>query len=380
MKVKKTVPISSMIYSLSQEFKKVNSPNLVGLLITTHLLRDRPDFLNGLVHAGFEVSVLSIPYSEIPGIRSHLDSKVRISSPQSVWPPSLDFLYSLVNELLNRADKFVLLDIGGYWSTYTQVLKEKYAERFLGIVEDTEAGHRRYLMQPALFCPVVSVARSPLKECEDVLVGTSIVSSVDNIMRSMERPLKGLQILVIGFGKIGRAVSQELWHRGNYVSVLDSNPIRKALAMSLGYKTPERSLAFQSSDIVIGVTGSTSVSRADLKEIREECILVSGSSRNIEFEISSEEFVTKTSIPLEGTNHWVTEIAINGNRTWLVDHGTPVNFPDAAVIGPSLQLAQIEMVFAVFKLIDGFFESSGITELEQLDREMIAETWINLQF
>ena len=51
------------------------------------------------------------------------------------------------------------------------------------MVEDTENGLRRYLGAWKPPCPVFSVARSPLKDPEDYLVGQSVVFSAEALLR-----------------------------------------------------------------------------------------------------------------------------------------------------------------------------------------------------
>lgn len=63
------------------------------------------------------------------------------------------------------------MEIGGYFAPVLQDLRTEFAQDFLGVVEDTEIGHRRYQEAQPLPCPVVSVARSTLKAAEDSLVG-----------------------------------------------------------------------------------------------------------------------------------------------------------------------------------------------------------------
>ncbi|GGX10462.1 hypothetical protein GCM10010297_35060 [Streptomyces malachitofuscus] len=57
----------------------------------------------------------------------------------------------------------VLLDVGGYFAPSLHVLCGDFSGSIVGVVEDTENGHRRYADIDKLPCPVVSVARSPLK-------------------------------------------------------------------------------------------------------------------------------------------------------------------------------------------------------------------------
>lgn len=349
-----------------------------GAFVITHLLRDRPTMLNSIDQSGCSVFLLPIPYSEIEGMRALLNPSVMTAPRQDAWPPSREVLFECADRLSSAVDRFVFLDIGGYLAEHCNDFTRKYGPSFLGVVEDTEAGHRRYAERDDLEVPVISVARSPLKECEDVLVGTSIVSAIDNVMRAMERPLRGLQTVVVGYGKIGRSVAQDLWSRGNRVDVLETDPVRRALAFSMGFRTPPKELAYGQADLVVGVTGRTSVTMRDLDLMKAGCILVSGSSRNVEFEIAASLVGSQPVHDLTGSNHLVTEFAVGSKPLMLVDHGTPVNFRDAAVIGGPLQLAQAEILVAAGMILDGSITTAGLGELDMNIRRGIAGDWVDL--
>ena len=63
-----------------------------------------------------------------------------------------------------------VMEIGGYFAPIGNQLKSKYGRYFLGSIEDTENGHRRYEQVSPRNFPVISVARSRLKRFEDRLM------------------------------------------------------------------------------------------------------------------------------------------------------------------------------------------------------------------
>ncbi|SHM56618.1 adenosylhomocysteinase, partial [Streptomyces yunnanensis] len=48
----------------------------------------------------------------------------------------------------------VLLDVGGYFAPALDALCDRFSGRILGVVEDTENGHKRYAERDKLPCPV----------------------------------------------------------------------------------------------------------------------------------------------------------------------------------------------------------------------------------
>jgi adenosylhomocysteinase len=129
----------------------------------------------------------------------------------------------------------VLLDVGGYFAASLTEVCARFSGRVLGVVEDTENGHRRYAELRKLPCPVVSVARSPLKEPEDYLVGQSVVFSTEALMRGRGDILQGRGVLVIGFGKLGSSIARLLHAKGMNVTVYDIDPVRRIQAAAQGF-------------------------------------------------------------------------------------------------------------------------------------------------
>lgn len=114
--------------------------------------------------------------------------------------------------------QLLFLDIGGYFAPPIDSLSSLLGDRLFGIVEDTENGHQKYdkyvetIKQRgrSIPCPIFSVARSPLKEPEDYLVGQSILFSIERVLRAHNSLLTNKIVLVIGYGKIGKSISSRL--------------------------------------------------------------------------------------------------------------------------------------------------------------------------
>lgn len=178
-------------------------------LVITHLLPERPAFLHAMAAVSTIGAVLPKPRS----IHQPTLDTVRRTLPvhdlsRERFTDETQALHYLEDTAGGRG--VVLVDIGGYFASSLDALVEKFSGRILGVVEDTENGHQRYAALGSLPCPVVSVARSPLKDCEDHLVGRSIVFSTDALVRARGDILTSRSACVIGFGKIGRSIAQTL--------------------------------------------------------------------------------------------------------------------------------------------------------------------------
>lgn len=106
-----------------------------------------------------------------------------------------------------------MLDVGGYFAGVLDHLCAQFSGKIAGVVEDTENGHQRYAELDKLPCPVFSVARSPLKDPEDYLVGQSVVFSTDRRRRRRDR-LRRVPILFHQPSEEGAGRSGRRWADG----------------------------------------------------------------------------------------------------------------------------------------------------------------------
>lgn len=355
---------------------QTDRPARIGVL--THLLPDRPAFLQALADLGRVEWVVPIRYSEWPGVASQIEKlgiEVRRPSAETAWPPPPNWFQSLLDEAIESdPDPFVLSEIGGYFASSIAASSARAPSRLLGVVEDTEGGHRIYAEHAPLPVPVYSIARSPLKTPEDTLVGESIAFSVEGILRELDRPLRGTTATVLGYGSVGSATATALASRGAHVAVWDTDPSRRIVALAAGFATPERKEALEQAELILGATGSVSLDQADLKLLPSGCVLASGSSRQTEFalEPSKRSVIAETpyGVPLIETLR-----TSERSDLYLAYSGFPVNFADGASLGPFLQLAQAEIVAAVSSLMSSEI-APGLQELPAQTRTAVANHWI----
>jgi adenosylhomocysteinase len=212
-----------------------SDPAVAAAVVVTHLLPDRPFFLNALAQVADVACILPKPKS----IDRHV--LLRIRDRYDVEVPDRDAFTDneQVSAFLSRHGigrrSLVAIDIGGYFAPAIGHLAAKAS--LAGIVEDTENGHQRYerALKAPFPCPVFSVARSPLKNAEDYLIGHSVVFSTEGLMRSRGDVLQGRSACVIGYGKIGRSIAQLLRAHGVQIAVHDIDPVPLTEAHAHGF-------------------------------------------------------------------------------------------------------------------------------------------------
>lgn len=344
----------------------------IKFIIVTHILPDKYLFLKYLSKIGDIRGIIpkqtSIDKTSLKIIKKdftvfHNITKEYLKNKRK----TIKFIKSLVGN-----NKFIILDIGGYFSYSINDINEEFGNNFLGIIEDTENGHIKYERIKNVKSPIFSVARSPLKYSEDILVAYSTVYSAENILRFRNETLVSKKITVIGYGKIGEHIVRDLTAKKARVFVYDNDPKKLIHALAEGYNIINKKELLKSSDIIFCVTGNKSLNEFDLNKIKKECYIFSITSSDDEFKFNKfKNFVKEKFDPVGFT-------LIKGEcKIHLVNYGNSINFLHKAVIGNFIYLVQSEIILAINELISKKY-SSGISELEDSKRNKIAKIWLKI--
>jgi len=282
---------------------------------------------------------------------------------------SKNFIKYLVN--IPKDNKLLLLDIGGYFVHLINDLKDRFDDRFIGVIEDTENGHQKYLSIENLKAPVVSVARSPLKNNEDHLVGQAVVFSADSILREQGILLNNKKVGILGFGKIGNGILSSLRDKGCGVSVYDKNPVTIILAISRGYGISDKLKILEESDVVFCSTGNLSLTNDDFKYLKNGTFVASVTSSDDEFDLTwLRENYTKEII-----SKYIDKYDRNGHYFYLLNRGNAINFIHGAVVGDFILLVQKEMIDTIIYMDNHKLENRVHDSFDSV-RERVADLWL----
>lgn len=347
----------------------------VSSLVITHLLPGQMDFLGALGSTTPIVAVLPKPKSanqlvlEETAATFPCDPLDRSLCADPEW---------LINYVAERSagHRVVLSDVGGYFAPALDALCAALPDQIVGVVEDTENGHRRYATLPQLPCAIYSVARSPLKEPEDRLVGEAIVFSVETLVRHLGEVLQGRQACVLGYGKIGAGIAAALHARHVRVFVVDIDPIRQAQALAVGYESADLTEALTGADLVFSATGNRALSMKHLSLLRNGAFLAGATSRDDEFDLSG--------LGEPGSGYVRTELipgiaqigSDQGKAFYLLGNGNAVNFLHTSAMGPAIHLVKAEMTVAA-ALLAVQDHKPGFYEVPTGHRAAIAAAWVD---
>ena len=340
-------------------------------VVVTHLLADRPSFVQAVGRLAEVRAVLPKPKS------IHRDAVAEVSRASVVDELSRDRFADpdeAVEYMEERASgqRLVLLDVGGYFAPTLHAMCDRFSGRIVGVVEDTENGFRRYQSLGKPPCPVFSVARSPLKQPEDYLVGQSVVFSTEALMRSRGDILHGREACVIGFGKLGSSIARMLHSKSVRVTVYDEDPVRMTQAMSQGFRIARsRSDALAGAGVVMCATGNLALRHDDFSQLRNGAHIATVTSSEDELEIDGLANLYRRS----PVGEHITRYATTGHYFYVLNNGNAVNFLHGASVGPFIFLVQAEILAAVANLATQPAEP-GYYEVPDADRRFIAKTWL----
>lgn len=184
----------------------------------------------------------------------------------------------------------MILDDGG---DLTHWIYKKYPNMFKkikGIVEESVTGvHRLYQLSKAgkLCVPAMNVNDSVTKQKFDNLYCCR-ESILDGLKRTTDMMFGGKQVVVCGYGEVGKGCCAALKAMGSIVYVTEIDPICALQACMDGFRLVKLSEVIRQVDIVITCTGNKNVvTREHLDRMKNSCIVCNMGHSNTEIDVAS---------------------------------------------------------------------------------------------
>ncbi len=184
----------------------------------------------------------------------------------------------------------MLLDDGG---DLTQIMHDKYPDllqNVKGVSEETTTGvHRLYEMakQKTLKIPAINVNDSVTKSKFDNLYGCR-ESLLDGIKRATDIMIAGKQVIVLGYGDVGKGCAQALRGQGAVVSITEIDPICALQAAMEGYRVVTMDEAAAYGDIFVTATGNFHViTHKHMQQMKDQAIVCNIGHFDNEIDIAS---------------------------------------------------------------------------------------------
>jgi len=218
------------------------------------------------------------------------------------------------------------------------------------------------------------MARSPLKDIEDTIIGDAALLSLERILRDEFSAItQGSLAGVIGFGKIGNSTAFSLKGREAVVSTYDINPSKNILAQVLGFNSRPLHQLLAQSQLIVGCTGQTSIRLADLPHIRNGAILASASSKRVEFAV--DDFSRACEVTRLSDLVKQFKRRDNGSMFYLLNDGRPINFRDHSVLGTVLDLIYSELFVCMREVAEGRVPP-GLADTQSGIHNEVSMSWL----
>jgi adenosylhomocysteinase len=248
------------------------------VLILEHVLPTTAEFVRLMKRVGVDVHCLiAKPYSIS---QEALEAITKLNVPVIVKSSYQEIedqevvdhqLQDAKNKSQLDGKRIVIIDVGGYFAKALS----KDSDQVAGVVEDTTFGHNRYKQTAQnIGVPILSVARSELKQIEARFVGRDAIAAMDLMLRDVGVSISGRNALVIGYGMIGSNVARTLRRYDLRVFVYDIMDRRNLRAHADGFSVHTKQELLKKADIIFSATGSEAISgkcAISFKEIEDYC-------------------------------------------------------------------------------------------------------------
>ncbi|EDV42314.1 uncharacterized protein Dana_GF17919 [Drosophila ananassae] len=184
----------------------------------------------------------------------------------------------------------LILDDGG---DATHLMLKKYPDYFKGIrgiVEESVTGvHRLYMLSKGgkLTVPAINVNDSVTKNKFDTFY-TCRDSILDSLKRTTDIMFGGKQVVICGYGDVGKGCAQSLKGQGCIVYITEVDPICALQAAMDGFRVVRLNEVIRTVDVVVTATGNKNVvTRDHMNRMKNGCILCNMGHSCSEIDVNS---------------------------------------------------------------------------------------------
>lgn len=221
-----------------------------------------------------------------------------------------------------------------------------------GTEETTTGVIRLRAMQKSskLMYPIIAVNDAETKHDFDNIYGTG-QSAIDGIIRATNILISGKNVVVAGYGHVGKGIAKNASGVGANVTITEVDPIAALKAKLDGYFVAPMIKAAEIGEVFITTTGCKDViTEEDITRMKDGAILANAGHFNVEISISALE--NQSTDKGQINKDTVQYNLKNGNRVYLIGEGRLVNLA-AAEGHPSevMDMSFANQFLAVLRLV-----------------------------
>ena len=175
----------------------------------------------------------------------------------------------------------------------------------------------------ALGYPVIAVNEALTKHLFDNRYGTG-QSTLDGILRATNLLIAGRNVVVAGYGWVGRGIASRMDGHGAHVAVIEVDPVRALEALMDGYQVMTAGQAAGWGDLFVPATGNINVFRREhFEAMKDGTVLANSGHFDAELDLAALRAMAEGHVREVREN--VQEFDIGGKRLHLVAEGRLVN-------------------------------------------------------
>ena len=315
-----------VLVALRQKYE--NTKPLKGIRVAgcLHVTKETGVLVRTLKAAGAELSWCGCnPLSTQDDVAASLAQDERISVFASRGVTQQEYYDDIHSAMMIEPN--ITIDDG---ADLTVEMHKKNSNSIKGGTEETTTGVIRLrAMQNAgkLMFPIIAVNDAETKHDFDNIYGTG-QSALDGIIRATNVLIAGKNVVVAGYGHVGKGISRRAAGLGASVIVTEVDPIAALKAKMDGYAVAKMEKAAEIGDIFITTTGCKDVIiDKDIAKMKDGAILANAGHFNVEISIPA---IEKQTVRQNKISENIMQYVLkNGNSTYLLGEGRLVNLAAA---------------------------------------------------
>jgi adenosylhomocysteinase len=251
----------------------------------------------------------------------------------------------------------MILDDGGDLTYYVHKHHNQCFNMLKGIVEESVTGiHRLYQLtrNGLLTIPAMNVNDSVVKTKFDNLYLCK-ESVIDSIKKCTDIMFGGKQVVVCGYGEVGKGCCQSLRAVGCVIYITEIDPICALQACMDGYRVVRLDEVIKQVDILITATGSKGVINLEhIEKMKSGCIVCNMGHSNTEIDMSNNSLGLRNSdIVWEEVRQNVHHLLLpNGKRIVLLAEGRILNMCCSSVPSFIVSITASTQALALIELFN----------------------------
>jgi adenosylhomocysteinase len=175
----------------------------------------------------------------------------------------------------------------------------------------------------ALGYPVIAVNEALTKHLFDNRYGTG-QSTLDGILRATNLLIAGRNVVVAGYGWVGRGIASRMDGHGAHVAVIEVDPVRALEALMDGFQVMTVGQAAGWGDLFVTATGNINVFRREhFEAMKDGAVMANSGHFDAELDLAALRSMAEGHVREVREN--VQEFDVGGKRLHLVAEGRLVN-------------------------------------------------------